>query len=343
MSRKSFRPTARPTGEARRPAEALEAAFLDQSAPARDWDHAPQSLPEQPDVPPMPKQPPQVSLSELLTEYGGTRGLAAAVGISQRQVERWQSGTADPARSRRATRAAFGQVRDEVAARRLAQQRRRTRRERKSIRDRQRDQRRQIGTSEWGGIVERLGGTAATAAAVGRSPRTVERWVTGQAHPNVVDQQRLAAADHRTRVRSAFGLKYWRPPQAPEPGGAPAGTEPRHEPEPDDAQVGIPGEPQGSVYVRASGFVHVEGYYQYQRQVGVAGLGPDGMHELPPEVAADMVENLAAGDRDAALHTLQGHLSTGYAQCDGYDPDGSLGWHFQELDTFQLTQLGTVD
>lgn len=342
MSRKSFRPTARPSGESRRPAEALEQAFLEQSVPARDWGHAPQQLPEQPDLPPMPKHAPRVSLSELLAEYGGTRGLAAAVGISQRQVERWQSGTADPARSRRATRAAFGQVRDEAAARRLTHQRRRTRRERKRIRDGQRDQRREVGTTEWGGIVDRLGGTAATATAVGRSTRTIERWVNGESHPNVVDQQRLAAADHRARVRSAFGLKYWQPPEESAAGAA-GPTEPRSEAEPDDARVGPPGEPQGSVYVRASGYVHVEGYYQYQRQVGVAGLGPDGMHELPPEVAADMVENLAAGDRDAALQTLEGHLSTGYAQCDGYDPEGSLGWHFQELDTFQLTQLGAVD
>lgn len=322
-------------------AASLEQLFLSHSPEAaREWEREPEHLPASPDLPAMPRTAPQVSVAELIDEYGGTRGLADAVGISQRQVERWQAGSASPNRARPATRAAFAAAHDTVAHQRLAADRRAVRAERKALRAEQRAERRETGQQEWGPVVDRLGGVEATARTLGCSTRTVERWMAGDAHPNLRSRQQLEAADRKQRLRGAYGITYYPtegeeeepPPERRKP--AAPGTRP---------SVGVPGEPQGSIYVRASGHVAVEGYYRYARQVGVQGLGPDGMHELPPEVAQEMQDKVANGDADGALQVLEEHLSTGYAECDTYDPDSDAGWHFETLDELELVQMGAVD
>lgn len=328
MSREPFRPTARGNGTSQSPAEELERAFLGRTEPARDWDRAPQQLPAEPDLPPMPKTAPEVSLSEIVDSYGDAASLARELGVSQRQVKRYLSGRADPAKARRGTRERLDAARDRLAQQRLAEQRRETRRARKELRDAQREQRRERGQSEWGAVIDRLGGVEATAAQLGRHRRTVERWLSGQRHPNVVDQERLARADRHVRVREAFNISDR------QDGGAAGPTAPSAPSEPE------PGAGPPRVYVRASGYVHVEDYYRYQRQIGVQGeLAPGGRHPLPPQVTATMLDCMGRGDREGALRAFEEHLSTEYAQCDAYDPNGTAGWHFQDIQEFELIQL----
>lgn len=331
MSREPFRPTARSTEHSERPAEALEQQWLGRTEPARDWQQPPQQLPAEPDLPPMPRTAPQVSLSDLAHAYG-TVGLAERLGVSRRQAERYAAGKADPTRARKATRQRVHDASEHLAQQQLTQQRREARRARKAVRDAQRGERHTRGQNEWGSVVERLGGVQATAAELGRHPRTVERWLNGERHPNEADRERLARADRHVRVRTAFGLRE--PQRAGGGDGGAAGSSAPAAPTPEPT----PG--PSNVYVRASGFVHVEGYYRYSRQVGVQGeLAPGGRHPLPPDVAATMVDCMGRGDRDAALQAFEEHLSVGYAQCDGYDPNGDTGWHFHQLDEFELVQL----
>jgi hypothetical protein len=147
----------------------LEEFMLGDTSPARDWSVAPATYQDR-----------DRSVQELVEHYGGTKGLARATGLSQRQIERYaREGTE---RARRASQNALAGANARV----------------------NRDERRDHAQREWSPLVERYKTTKGLAQAAGVSRRTVQRWLAGEAMPNERSLANLQQADRRHRMRQNY-------------------------------------------------------------------------------------------------------------------------------------------
>lgn len=336
--------------------------FLAGAPAARDWS-APlgplMPLPPRPelpelDLPPEPERedPPHLEVRELI-ERLGTRRFAELTRISYRQAQRYKAGTANPRRARLSTRERLMRVRDEVAEEIVAERyseamshweaecgeaehewaavRSAMVREWQAAVDEVRDVRRATGQSTWGPVAEAFGGTAGLAAAAGVSVRQAERYLAGAAQPSAETLDRLRQADRLRRMPKPAGLSI----------GVPEDEQDEDQEERDRTGTGSSG-PAMPIYVRAQATIHVghaDGTYDYEsRAIGTSGTGPQGMHELPPEVAEAMFEAIAAGDTAAALDALQEHLSLDYADVGDYAPEDGIGFLIEQIQGFELYQ-----
>lgn len=336
--------------------------FLAGVPAARDWSANPGALtplpprPELPELelPPEPERedPPHLEVRELI-ERLGTKRFAEQAGISPRQAQRYKAGTADPRRARLSTRERFTRVREEVGEEIATQRyseamshweaecgeaehewetaRSAMVREWQSAVDEVRDLRRAAGESTWGPVAEAFGGTAGLAAAGGVSVRQAERYLAGAAQPSAETLDRMRQADRMRRMPKPAGLSIGVPEDEPD----------EDQEERDRTGTGSGG-PAMPIYVRAQGTIHVghaDGTYDYEsRAIGTSGTGPQGMHELPPDVAEAMFEAIAAGDMTAALDALQEHLSLDYADVGDYAPEDGIGFLIEQIQGFELYQ-----
>jgi hypothetical protein len=149
--------------------------------------------------------------------------------------------------------------------------------------------------------VQRMGGHAGAAEQMGRSKRTIDRWLADPNHKLLGDAQKRVDGRDLAQSRS---------------------------------RAGVPVNHAGSVTklptLSASGPVTVKGdtdseEYHADRNVDVV------LDEATTEAILAAAE---AGDYDGARRAAEEYLSTHYAGCAGYGED--YGWHFDDLDGFEL-------
>lgn len=151
-------------------ARQLQEFMLGDTDAARDWSEAPDRF-----------TPRERGIDELITEFGGTKGLAEATGRSQRQIQRWrQTGTSNLTAS---SRTALDHANNTLNAK----------------------ERREHGRREWGEIAERFGGTRGLARTIGVHQRTVQSWMAGSSVPSDKNLAALHRADRGYRIAQTYG------------------------------------------------------------------------------------------------------------------------------------------
>lgn len=214
-------------------------------------------------------------------------------------------------------------------------------------------------------LVREAGGSRAVGQIVGRSPRTIQRWMAGQVgHIPRQARETLASTVQAQRTRdlveqlggvqrvadltgrSTRTVQRWMAGQirTPRPDarrmlqrGATSARMSTHGIQV-DPRTGLPSSP---VFIRLAGKIRAKNAspspgYDYDRRIGVddrtRGIA------LPDHVVAAIVAALSQGDRWAAHAALEEWLSTDFSAVGTYQPEQGYGMFVDRIDSVEFNQ-----
>ena len=214
-------------------------------------------------------------------------------------------------------------------------------------------------------LVREAGGAREVGQIVGRSARTVQRWLAGQvAHIPREARESLARSVQTQRTRdlvdrlggaqevaeltgrSTRTVQRWMAGQIRTPRadarrvlqrGA-AATRMSINGLSIDPRTGLPASP---VFMRLAGNIRAKGSstspsYNYDRRIGVM-TDPRG-ERLPDHVVATIVEAISQGDSWGAHAALEEWLSTDFSAVGTYQPEAGYGMFVDRIDGVEFTQ-----
>lgn len=214
-------------------------------------------------------------------------------------------------------------------------------------------------------LVHEAGGASRVGELVGRSTRTIYRWMAGEVDHvpreardslarqvqadrtrGLVDQ--LGGADRVAAMtgRSRRTVERWMSGRIRTPRtdarqvlqrGATATRMSAHGIDVDPST----GQPLRQVFFKLSGGLRAKGNtptpgYKYNRRIGVE-LDPRGQ-EIPDAVIAEMVDALSRGDQWSAHAAFEEWLSTGFSAVGTYQPELGFGMFVDRIDDIEFNQ-----
>lgn len=220
-------------------------------------------------------------------------------------------------------------------------------------------------TSDLRALVQDVGGSRAAGGLVGRSPRTIQRWMAGQVdHVPRDARQAITRASQAERTRSLVDqlggvrrvaaltgrsvrtVQRWTTGQIRAPRRDAQRALQRGNVAVRMSLLGLAidpatGQPASPVFMRLSGNIRAKGSstspdYNYDRRIGVL-RDPRG-ERIPDDVVAAIVQHLSVGDRWSALQALEAWLSTDFSAVGTYNPSDGYGMFVDRIDDVEFNQ-----
>lgn len=215
-------------------------------------------------------------------------------------------------------------------------------------------------------IIRDAGGTREAARLVGRSERTIQRWMAGQVE-HIPDQLRgtlaRAGTAGRTRQliadlggaramaaitgRSVRTVQRWangeiarpRPDARRRLGRADAANRMRQRGLTINPATGQPGAP---IYLQLTGAIRVvsspsKEYSYPSRSIGIGGMNPQGV-QISADTMAAVTDALGRSDYAGVRSALEEFLSTEYAATGSYNPSAGVGLFIDSIDSITFNQ-----